>query len=79
MNAAEEAVHDDEPVLALINRIKEGKLQPKTLSAEDRRRCVEVLRGEGYTHAEIAHVLQVSERTIHRDVQQIHETRALAP
>ena len=79
MNAAEQPVHDDEPVLALIHQIKEGRLQPKTLSAEDRRRCVEVLRGEGYGHAEIAQILQVSERTIHRDIQQIRETHALAP
>ncbi len=79
MNAAEQPVHEDEPVLALINQIKEGQLQAKTLSAEDRRRCVEVLRGEGYSHAEIAQILQVSERTIHRDIQQIRETHALAP
>lgn len=79
MNAAEQPVHDDEPVLALIHQIKEGKLQAKKLSAEDRRRCVEVLRAEGYSHAEIAQILQVSERTIHRDIQQIRETHALAP
>ena len=79
MNAAEQPVHDDEPVLALIQQIKEGRLQPKTLSVDDRRRCVEVLRAEGYSQAEIAQILQVSERTIHRDIQQIRETHALAP
>ena len=45
------------PVLALIKQIKENKVDPAVLSAEDRRRCVDVLWGEGYTVAETAHAI----------------------
>lgn len=66
-----------EPVLALIARIKNRQLHPHTLSAEDRRRCVEVLRAEGYSQAEIAQILHRSERTIWRDLEQIKAEHAL--
>ena len=66
-----------EPVLAIIARIKNKQLHPHTLSADDRRRCVEVLRAEGYTQAEMAQILQRSERTIWRDLEQIKTEHAL--
>jgi uncharacterized protein with von Willebrand factor type A (vWA) domain len=66
-----------EPVLAIIGRIKNKQLHPHTLSAEDRRRCVEVLRAEGYTQAEIAQILQRSERTIQRDLDQSRADHAV--
>lgn len=70
---------DVEPVLTIIRNIKERSLDPRGLSAEDRRRCVEVLRAEGYSMAEIAQVLKRHERTIHRDLEQIRAAHALAP
>lgn len=69
----------DESVLGLIQQIKSGHLKPKSISSEDRQRCVEVLRVEGYTASEIARILQVSERTIARDIAIIRQSHALPP
>lgn len=68
---------DGESVLALIQQIKDRKLSPDTLSADDRRRCVEVLRGEGYSAPEIAQILKKNERTIYRDLDTIRSANAL--
>ena len=68
---------DGESVLALIQQIKDRKLSPDTLSADDRRRCVEVLRGEGYSAPEIAQILKKNERTIYRDLDAIRAGNAL--
>ena len=43
---------ESESVLTLIQRIKERRVAPESLSAEDRRRCVELLRYEGYSVTE---------------------------
>ncbi len=69
----------DVPVLTLITKLKNREFQAAVLSAEDRRRCVEVLRTEGYTLAEIAQILGRNERTIRRDMEQIRSERALEP
>ena len=73
----DEPTNDAEPVLNLIKRIKENKIDPAVLSAADRRRCVELLWGEGYTVAETAQILKRGERTIHRDREQIRTAHAL--
>lgn len=67
------------PVLTLINEIKDKRISPKGLSTEDRRRCVEFLRAEGYSIAETAQILGRNERTIRRDIDHIQESHALAP
>ncbi len=72
------AAHSEEPVLALIQRIKDQAIDPALLGAEDRRRCVEVLRGEGYTIAAIAQILRKNERTIRRDIDILRAECALA-
>ena len=74
---ADEPAGDTEPVLSLIKQIKEKRVNPAVLSAEDRRRCVDVLWGEGYTVAEIAQILKRSERTINRDRWDLRAARAL--
>lgn len=65
------------PVLTLIAKIKNREMQASSLSMDDRRRCVEVLRTEGYTLAEIAQILGRNERTIRRDMEQIRGEHAL--
>jgi len=70
---------EEEPVLSLIKQIKENKLNPKSLSAEERRRCVDVLGGEGYSIAEIAQIMQRGERTISRDRAEQRTAHALRP
>lgn len=68
---------EQEPVLSLIKQIKENRLNPKSLSAEERRRCVDVLGSEGYTVPQIAEILKHGERTIHRDRTHLREAHAL--
>ena len=51
----------------------------QVLDKDDRIRVVEHLTGEGYSGAEIAEVLKVSERTIIRDRIAARELNALAP
>jgi len=68
---------DAAPVLALIKQIKENKLDPVVLSTEDRRGCVDVLWGEGYSVAHTAQILQRGERTIYRDRTAIRASHAL--
>ncbi len=67
----------DRPVLSIIRDIQRGEVNPKSLPIEDRRRCVEHLTGEGYSVAEIAEILKVTERTIARDRAAIHEANAI--
>lgn len=66
------------PVLTLIQQIKSKQIDPEHLSAEDRRRCVELLRVEGLQVAEIGQVLKRTERTIRRDLEQIRQENAVA-
>lgn len=70
-------VREPEPVLTLIQNIRDRRIDPSVLDSEDRRRCVEVLRGEGYSVAEIGRILKKSERTIQRDLAQIRTDNAL--
>lgn len=58
---------DDRSVLSLIRGIQQGAIEASSLAIEDRRQCVEHLMIEGYTVAEIAEILKVTDRTIARD------------
>jgi len=73
----DELADDAGPVLTLIKQIKENKVDPVVLSAEDRRRCVDVLWSEGYTVAETAQILKCGERTIYRDRSELRSAHAL--
>ncbi len=66
-------------VLHNIQAIKDGKLNPKSLSDIERQECVEVLSGEGYTQAQIGEVLKITDRTVRRDLVAIEERNALSP
>ncbi len=70
---------DEQPILSLIQRIKDGTVAPETLSKDLRQRCVEVLLGEGYTVAMMAQVLKRSDKTIKRDIEDIRERNAITP
>lgn len=73
-------MHDDEvPILSLIQQIKDGTLNPRTLTKELRHRCVEFLANEGYTEAQIGQILMRSEKTISRDLKEIRALNAVAP
>ena len=70
---------DEEPILSLIQQIKDGTLNPRTLTKELRQRCIELLTSEGYTEAQIAQILMRSEKTISRDLVDIRAQNAITP
>ena len=70
---------EEVPILSLIQKIKDESLDPKTLPKELRQQCVEVLWAEGYGESSMAQILQRSEKTIRRDLQEIRERNALTP
>ena len=76
-NSEDESTSSGHSVLSLIRGIQSGQIPPKSLSIEDRRRCVEHLTGEGYSTAEIAEILRTIERTISRDRRAIREANAV--
>jgi hypothetical protein len=66
-------------ILAGLQKIKDGLLDPKAISKEDRQSYVEVLLGEEYTEVQIAEILKVSDKTIQRDIKDIREKNSLSP
>lgn len=65
--------------IELLRAIQKGSLNPKTLSKESRRACMEHLVGDGYTLAEVAEVFKVSLRTAQRDLARIREEHSVTP
>lgn len=70
---------EEPPILSLIQEIKDGKLNPVTLNKDSRQACVGVFLAEGYNIPTIAQILKKSDRTIQRDINEIHEKNALTP
>ena len=70
---------EEDPVLSLIQQIKDGTLNPRTFPKEKRQRCVEFLSSEGYTEARIGQILAKSEKTIYRDLIEIDARNSLTP
>lgn len=63
--------------LVILQDIKSGKTDPSLLASSERKLLVSLLMVEGQSTAEIAHLLQVSDRTIERDKQAIRSGNAL--
>jgi len=72
-------ITEDQPVFSIIQRIKDGSLNPNTLSQEIRQQCAEVLLARGYEKSDIAQILGRSEKTIQRDLKAIREKNKLEP
>ena len=66
-------------VLSLIQDIKDGRVEPGTITKEMRHLCVEVFLGEGYSKAHMAQILKRSEKTISRDIEDILLHNSLVP
>ena len=64
-------------VIQVISDIKNGLFDPKLLKKSDRQICVQYLGSEGFSVAELAHLLKVDERTINRDRKEIRQSNAL--
>lgn len=70
---------EDQPTHALIEKIKDGSLDPSTLGKEMRQQCVELFQIEGYGIPAIAQILKRSDKTIKRDLADICERNKLNP
>lgn len=68
---------DSPRTLELLKQIQAGGLSPKSLASRERRHIVAVLTCDGYSAADTAQILQVSDRTIERDKKAIREGNAL--
>ena len=67
------SVHD------VLNKVKDGILDPRSFSKEDRQACVEVLTLEGLQVSSMASLLKKSDKTISRDIKEINLRNALLP
>jgi DNA-binding CsgD family transcriptional regulator len=63
--------------VALLRDIQSGAAGAQTISIDDRRQIVAYLVADGYSNAEIAQMLKVSDRSIERDKRAIREGNAL--
>ncbi len=74
---AKSGVNKENRTLDMLKEIQAGRVDPKSITPEDRVQLVNYLLADGYSTAEMAEILKVSERTIERDRQAIRETNAL--
>src|SRR3989338_2264560 len=70
---------EESPVFKIIQEIKDGKREAKNLSKEQRQECVDSLDLQGYNISQIAQVLDRSEKTIRRDLQDVKTRRSVKP
>lgn len=70
---------EESPVFKIIQEIKDGKREAKDLSKEQRQECVDSLDLQGYNISQIAQVLDRSEKTIRRDLQDVKTRRSVKP
>ncbi len=63
--------------LQLLKKIQSGAINPSNIDKDSRRPLVAHLTGDGYSIAEMAEILKVSERTIERDRKAIRESNAI--
>jgi len=63
--------------LALLQGIRNGSIDPKSLRPDERRPLVSLLMAEGQSTAEIAHVLKASDRIIQLDKKALREENTL--
>lgn len=66
-------------VLRNIQAIKDGRLNPRSLSDLERQECVEFFDSEGYKQQQIGEILAISDRTVRRDLEAIEEHNKLNP
>jgi len=70
---------DDQPIIGMIQKIKDNTLDPKTLTIDERQCCVELLLGEGTSVPAMAQLLKRSEKTLKRDIAEIISRNRLSP
>lgn len=73
-------IHRDtgERTLSLLQKIQAGTVDPKCIRAAERRMIVSYMMADGYSTADMAQILKISDRSIERDKKAIREANALA-
>lgn len=74
-----QSASEDTPILSILQKIKDGSMDPRSLEKEDRQRCVEAMFFEGCSETNIAQILARSEKTIRRDLAEIRKKNAVSP
>ncbi len=64
--------------LSLLQKIQAGTVDPKCIRPAERRAIVSYLMADGYSTADMAQILKVSDRSIERDKKAIREANALS-
>lgn len=70
---------EDVSVHSILSSIKDGKLDPSSLSKDVRQLCVEAMALEGHMPSSLAAILKVSDKTIRRDLKDIYERNSIRP
>jgi len=78
-NKPEKINKEEIPVYKILKQINDGILRAKELSKEMRQNCVEVLALEGYSVPSIAQLLDRSEKTIKRDLEEVWQRNSKHP
>ncbi len=68
----------EERTLSLLQKIQAGVMDPKCIRPAERRLIVSYLMADGYSTADIAQILKVSDRSIERDKNAVREANAIA-
>ena len=63
--------------IALLQKIKDGQFEANSIGKAERKLLVQFLMAEGKSTAEIAHLLNVSDRTIERDKKALQEENTI--
>jgi len=69
----------EKSAVQILQEINSGRIDPALFDKSTRQKCAELLLGEGYTQPQTAQILKCSEKTISRDVKEIHARNALSP
>lgn len=72
------ACDTEERTLSLLQKIQAGVMDPKCIRPAERRLIVSYLMADGYSTADIAQILKVSDRSIERDKNAVREANAIA-
>jgi len=68
----------EERTLSLLQKIQAGTVDPKCIRPAERRLIISYLMADGYSTADMAQILKVSDRSVERDKKAIREANALA-
>ena len=68
----------EERTLSLLQKIQAGTVDPKCIRPAERRLIISYLMADGYSTADMAQILKISDRSIERDKKTIREANALA-